>query len=147
MALKVLIAPDKFKGTLTAKQAATAIARGWKAARPDARMTLLPISDGGDGFGPLLGKLLGMQTRQTTTMDAARRPTKSLWWLKPKSRTAVIESANVIGLAMLPRKKFHPFDLDTFGLGKVLQRATTAGANDSSENWANGFFISQGNPA
>ncbi len=128
MALKVLIAPDKFKGTLTAKQAATAIARGWKVARPGDRQTMLPISDGGDGFGPLLGKLLGTQTRQTTTLDAAHRPIESRWWLEPKSRTAVIESANVIGLVMLPHGKFHPFDLDTFGLGKVLQRATTAGA-------------------
>ncbi len=128
MALSVLIAPDKFKGTLTATQAAKAIIRGWKMTRPDDRMTLLPISDGGDGFGPLLGKLLGTQTRQTTTLDAAHRPIKSRWWLEPKSHTAVIESANVIGLAMLSREKFHPFDLDTFGLGKVLQRATTAGA-------------------
>ena len=128
MALKVLIAPDKFKGTLTAKQAAIAIAHGWNAVRPGDRQTLLPISDGGEGFGPLLGKLLGTQTRRTTTLDAAHRQIESRWWLEPKSRTAVIESANVIGLAMLSREKFHPFDLDTFGLGKVLQRATTAGA-------------------
>ncbi len=128
MALKVLISPDKFKGTLTAKQAAKAIARGWKVTRPDDRQTLLPISDGGDGFGPLLGKLLGARVRHKTTVDAAHRPIKSRWWLEPKSRTAVIESANVVGLAMLPRGKFHPFDLDTFGLGKVLQHATTAGA-------------------
>ncbi len=127
MAIKVLIAPDKFKGTLTAIQAANAIARGWKMARPDDRQTLLPISDGGDGFGPLLGKLLGTQTRRTTTLDAAYRPIESRWWLEPRSRTAVIESANVIGLAMLPQGKFHPFDLDTFGLGKVLRRATAAG--------------------
>ncbi len=97
-------------------------------ARPDDWMTLQPISDGGDGFGPLLGKLLGMQTRQTTTVDATHQPIKSRWWMEPTNRTAVIESANIIGLAMLPRGKFHPFDLDTFGLGKVLQRATTAGA-------------------
>ena len=128
MALKVLIAPDKFKGTLTAKQAAKAIARGWKAARPDDRQTLLPISDGGDGFGPLLGKLLGARAHQTTTVDAAHRPIRARWWLESKSQTAVIESANVVGLAMLPREKFHPFDLDTSGLGKVLQRATAAGA-------------------
>ena len=128
MPLSVLIAPDKFKGTLTAIQAAKAITRGWKAERPEDRITQLAISDGGDGFGLLLGKLLVAQTRQATTVDAARRPVRSHWWFEPKSHTAVIESANVIGLAMLPHGKFHPFDIDTFGLGKILQRAATAGA-------------------
>ena len=51
MPLNVLIVPDKFKGTLTAQAAATAIARGWRRAHPQDRLELLPMSDGGDGFG------------------------------------------------------------------------------------------------
>ena len=49
--MKVLIVPDKFKGTLTALAASEAIARGWKRARPHDTIKLLPMSDGGDGFG------------------------------------------------------------------------------------------------
>src|SRR5208282_5218033 len=49
--LKLLIAPDKFKGTLTAREAASAIARGWRTARPQDSSRLLPMTDGGDGFG------------------------------------------------------------------------------------------------
>ena len=56
--LRVLIAPDKFKGTLTAAAAARAIATGWKQARPKDIIELFPISDGGDGFGKLYGKLV-----------------------------------------------------------------------------------------
>ena len=55
MPLSILIAPDKFKGTLTAPQAAKAVARGWKAARPEDTLTQLPISDGGAGFGAFHG--------------------------------------------------------------------------------------------
>ena len=66
MSLKILIAPDKFKGTLTAPQAARAIARGWRAARPRDRLTILPVSDGGDGFGLLLSRQLGAHARQVT---------------------------------------------------------------------------------
>lgn len=126
--MRVLIAPDKFKGTLTARQAAEAIARGWRKARPEDELTLLPISDGGDGFGAVLGELLGAKRRQVKTVDAAQHPVVATWWWQPKTRTAIIESANIIGLAMLPSGKFHPFQLDTFGLGKAIQAAQKQGA-------------------
>ena len=51
MRMRVLIIPDKFKGTLTAAAAAKAIARGWRKGRPQDLLDLLPMSDGGDGFG------------------------------------------------------------------------------------------------
>ena len=50
MSLRVLIVPDKFKGSLTARQAARAMACGWRKARPKDALDLLPMSDGGDGF-------------------------------------------------------------------------------------------------
>ncbi len=128
MSLRVLIAPDKFKGTLTAHAAAEAIAAGWRKARPTDRLTLLPISDGGDGFGEILSAALGAKLQRVQTVDAAHRPLEGVWWWDAKSKTAVIESANIIGLAMLPPKQFHPFQLDTFGLAAVLQAAAKKGA-------------------
>src|SRR5262245_42246609 len=121
MPLRVLVAPDKFKGTLTATCAAAAIARGWGSARPGDSLDLLPISDGGDGFGEVISKLLGAKVRRVETVDAAHRSCVAQWWWVRESRTAVIESAAVIGLAMLPPGKFHPFELDTFGLGAVMR--------------------------
>ncbi len=128
LSLRVLIAPDKFKGTLTAHAAAEAIAAGWRKARPADRLTLLPISDGGDGFGEILSAALGAKLQRVRTVDAAHRPLEGVWWWDVKSKTAVIESANIIGLAMLPPKQFHPFQLDTFGLAAVLQAAAKKGA-------------------
>jgi glycerate kinase len=126
--MRVLIAPDKFKGTLTARAAANAIAAGWRTARSDDSLTLLPISDGGDGFGAVMGEILGAKSQRIKTLDAAHRPIAATWWWQPKTKSAVIESANIIGLAMLPKGKFHPFQLDTFGLGKVLLAAQQKGA-------------------
>ena len=128
MRLRVLIAPDKFKGTLSARKAAQAIARGWHKARPADALELLPISDGGDGFGEAMSALLGGKPQRIQTRDAAHRHIKATWWWAAKTQTAIIESAKVIGLAMLPRGKFHPFQLDTFGLGAVLQAAHDRGA-------------------
>ena len=128
MPLKVLIVPDKFKGTLTARAAAQAIARGWRKARPNDSLNLLPMTDGGDGFGEVLSDLLGAKVQMARAVDAAHRPCKAQWWWAPKTKTAIIESANVIGLAMLPSKQFHPFELDTFGLGAVITAAAAKGA-------------------
>lgn len=128
MSLRVLIAPDKFKGTLTAAAAATAMAEGWLKARPHDTIRCLPISDGGDGFGEVLSNTLGAQPQSLETVDAAHRPLTAPWWWKPRERLAIIESASIIGLALLPRGKFHPTALDTFGLGAALQAAAAKGA-------------------
>ena len=128
MSRRVLIIPDKFKGTLTARQAAEAIAEGWSKARPDDELELLPMSDGGDGFGQILGEILGAEARTVETVDAAHQPCTASWWWLADSKTAIIESANVIGLAMLPNGEFHPRDLDSQGLAAVLQAASDAGA-------------------
>ena len=128
MPLKVLVAPDKFKGTLTAAQAAEAIAQGWKQARPQDELVLLPISDGGDGFGEIVSRLLQARPQTTKTVDAAHRPCTATWWWHEASKTAVIESARIIGLAQLPPAKYHPFELDTLGLGEVLLAAAEKGA-------------------
>jgi glycerate kinase len=128
MRLKILIAPDKFKGTLTAQQAAEAMARGWRRARPEDELELLPMSDGGDGFGEIISHLLGATPRTFKTVDAAHRPVEAVWWWHEATKTAIIESALVVGLAMLPHGKYHPFELDTRGLGELLQAAAGHGA-------------------
>lgn len=128
MALDVLIVCDKFKGTLSAEGAARAIAKGWARARPGDTLDVLPMTDGGDGFGALMGGLLRAQIQRVRTVDAATRPCWARWWWEPVSGTAIVESAAVIGLAMLPPNAFHPFELDTFGLGAVLRSVAAKGA-------------------
>lgn len=126
--MRILVIPDKFKGTLTASEAAEAIACGWRKVRPRDAIELLPVSDGGDGFGETIGRLLRAKVQAVRTIDAAHRKCTARWRWEPKSRTAVIESANVIGLAMLPPGQFHPFELDTFGLGALIRAALDKGA-------------------
>ena len=128
MSLHVLIAPDKFKGTLTAQAAAEAIAQGWRKARPADTLELLPMSDGGDGFGEIVSQLLHAEPQVTPTVDAAHRPCQASWGWEPRSKLAIIETAKIVGLAGLPPRKYHPFELDTFGLGAVLQAAAKKGA-------------------
>ena len=125
--LSVLVVPDKFKGTISAPRAARAIASGWSRARPRDSLQLVPMSDGGDGFGPVIALQSGGSRRRLGAVDAAGRTIGVSWWWLEESNRAVIESARVVGLARLPPKRFHPFDLDTRGLGLVLGRLCRRG--------------------
>jgi glycerate kinase len=120
MSRTVLIVSDKFKGTLTALEATRAIARGWSHSRPGDRLILLPMSDGGDGFGAILGRALNARPTASRSVDAAGRPCRVPWWRHTQQQVAIVESARVIGLAMLPPGSYHPFRLDTTGLGHLL---------------------------
>src|SRR5439155_1962295 len=76
----------------------------------------------------VLGRLLQVDEHTVATLDATHAPLQAKWWWDPKTKTAIIESARIIGLALLPANRFHPFDLDTFGLGPALQAAADLGA-------------------
>lgn len=104
------------------------MAAGWKRVRPKDRISLLPMSDGGDGFGEMMGAALGAKAQTLKTTDAAGRPCAARWWWHAPSRTAILEAAKVNGLAMLPPGRFHPFDLDTFGVGQALKFIAAKGA-------------------
>src|ERR1051326_7687797 len=80
------------------------------------------MTDGGDGFGEILGGLLEADRQVAKTGNAAHEPIEAEWWWSESRRLAIIESAKVIGLAMLPEGKFHPFQLDTRGLGNLLRQ-------------------------
>jgi glycerate kinase len=124
----VLIIPDKYKGTLTSQEAAQAIARGWRKVRPGDVLDRLPMSDGGDGFGEVTSSLLQARRQIVFTVDAAHRTLSSTWWWARADRIAVIESARMVGLAMLAPGWFHPFDLDTSGLAAGVRAAARKGA-------------------
>jgi glycerate kinase len=72
--------------------------------------------------------LLDAEKCRVRAVDAAHRPCTVTWWWDAKTDTAIIESASVVGMAMLQPNKFHPGDLDTFGLGNVVLAASRHGA-------------------
>lgn len=123
MILRVLVVPDKFKGTLPAQQVARAISDGWAEARPQDVIESLPMSDGGEGFGQVLGELLSARRQECLSVDAAGRKRIASWWLDTRTHTAIIEAAEVNGIALLPPGRYHPFELDTTGLGALMTAA------------------------
>ena len=127
MRLKVLIVPDKFKGTLPSQKVAKAIAAGWRQARPGDHLELLPMCDGGDGFGEVIASLTAAKRRSVVTVNAHHERCLTPWWLAPETNTAIVEAAQTIGLSMLAPARPHPFRLDTRGLGIVLAKMAGCG--------------------
>ena len=125
---RVLVVPDKFKGTLTADEAARAIAEGWSRARPADSVECCPMTDGGDGFGSVMSGLMGGEEIKSRTCDAAHRPIRAAWWWDARRKAAVIESARAVGLVQLPAERYHPFQLDTVGVGRMLRAVERRGA-------------------
>src|SRR5216683_6438986 len=77
--MRVLIAPDKFKGTLTSEAAALAIEKGLRRAWPKVKTTRFTLTDGGEGFMELMVRQTGGRLRTARTVDAALRPCRAKW--------------------------------------------------------------------
>ena len=128
--MRVLVAPDCFSGTLTAGQAAEAIAAGWRRSAPDDDLTLLPLSDGGPGFLDVLSTALGGRTVSVTVADPLERPVPAVLLLVDAGdqRTAYIESAQACGLHLLAAGERNPMVTSSYGVGQLIEAAVGEGA-------------------
>jgi glycerate 2-kinase len=125
--MRVLVAPDCYGDSLTAVQAAAAIAAGWAVARPDDTLVLAPQSDGGPGFVDVLAERLG--GLQTATVRGPLDRDVTAHWVRHED-TAYIECAQACGLALLggPPTVRTALDATSYGVGQLVDAALVAGA-------------------
>ncbi len=125
--MKVVIAPQSFKGSISALDAARAIEEGVLRVVPDAGTVLVPVADGGDGTLEALVEATGGEVRSTTVTGPIGKPVVAEWGALGDGQTAVIEMARTSGLAMLSLAERDPLRATTYGLGEVLREALDAG--------------------
>lgn len=126
--MRVLIACDKFKGTLSAGEAAGIIRRELSAALPGVEFDLCPIADGGEGTTEAVVTALGGEWVECATEDARGRPRAArLGWLA-ETRTAVMEMSAASGLAQVLDLPLQPELAGTFGTGLLMRHALEHGA-------------------
>lgn len=128
--MRVLIAPDSFKGSLDATDAARAIARGFRSALPDAEVVTLPVADGGEGTVRSVISCLGGQVETTTVSDPFGRPVEAIWGWVPDAALAVIEVAAASGLPLLAGQEPDPLRASSSGTGQLMMAALERGARD-----------------
>jgi glycerate kinase len=124
--VKVLCAPDKFRGTIDASSAAAAMARGAHAA--GAAAVECPIADGGEGSLETILHAGGGQVRRSTVIGPLGEPVAARWGWIASDRTAVIEMAQASGLALVPPERRDPLRATSYGTGQLLREAIESGA-------------------
>lgn len=126
--MRILIAPNAFKGTLSAARAGAAAARALRRAAPRARLEILPIADGGDGLLEALRPALGGEFVVSRAAGPLGQKLRARWLRA--GRTAVIEMAEAAGLRRLAGKALRPLDASTAGVGELMLEACLRGAKE-----------------
>lgn len=121
--MKVIVAPDSFKGTLTAARAAEALAAGWRSARPTDEVITIPMADGGEGTLDAFQTVPGAVRVPVEVVDAVGRP-KTSSWLRLPDGTGVVELADACGIQGLD--PLAPRDAHTAGFGMAIRAAVEA---------------------
>jgi glycerate kinase len=126
--VKIVVAPNAFKGTFTAPQAAAAISRGVREVFPEAEIVEVPVADGGDGTAEALVTALHGEFRAVRVDGPLGDPVETRYGLVDSGRTAVVELASASGLALIPPERRDPLRATTYGFGQLLGAARKAGA-------------------
>ncbi|MBT8009542.1 MAG: glycerate kinase [Gammaproteobacteria bacterium] len=126
--MKILIAPDSFKETLTATDAANAIEEGFLDIFPEANILKLPIADGGEGTVDVLVTATQGKYFSTKVSGPTGEYINAKWGMLGNSKTAVIEIAEACGLHLVALKKRNPMNTSSFGVGELILAATDEGA-------------------
>ncbi len=125
--MRVVFAPDKFAGTLTALEAASAMATGWANRAPDDELVQVPMSDGGPGFVDVLHAALDGELHAVTVPDPYGEPVPAT--VLQVGDTAYIESAQAVGLHLTEPGDRDPERGTTTGLGELLAHAADIGVS------------------
>lgn len=126
--MKIVIAPDSFKESLSAPDVAAAIARGWQQVFPEAECLLRPMADGGEGTVDALLAAVGGERRECQVRGPMGQPVQAHWgWLN--NGTAVIEMAAASGLHWVPREQRDARLASSYGTGELILQALDAGAS------------------
>ena len=125
--MKILLAPDKFKGSLTARQVCDAMTEGIRLAYPQANIVALPMADGGEGTAEVLTLATGGEWITVPALDPLGRPIEASYGISSDRQTAFIEMSQASGLRLLQRHEYNPLQASTFGTGQLILDAVKQG--------------------
>lgn len=128
--MKILIAPDKFKGALNARQVAQSIAKGLLDVLPDAEIEIMPMADGGEGTAEAICEVRGCSWVECKAHDPLGREIHARYGWINQEKLAVLEMSEAAGMRRLSETERDPVRGTTFGVGEMILDATRRGANE-----------------
>lgn len=126
--MRIVIAPDSYKGSMTAAEVAAAMARGVRRLLPDAELDLVPMADGGEGTVQALVDATGGRLITAAVTGPLGEPVAATFGLLGDGQTAVIEMAQASGLPLVPPERRNPLLTTTYGTGQLICQALDQGA-------------------
>ena len=125
--MKILISPDSFKGSLSAKQVADLIEKGFRKVFIEADYLKVPVSDGGEGILQILINATNGKKYSEFVTDPLGNKIKAEYGISGDEKTAIIEMARASGLMLLPKEEHNPMKATTFGTGELIKAALNKG--------------------
>src|SRR6202795_3355124 len=122
--MKILIAPDKFKGSLSAKGVAQNIAAGLREVLPDARIDVIPLADGGEGTAEVICDALGGSWMKCKAHDPLGRELEARYAYIDSNKLAVMEMSEAAGMRRVAENERDPLRANTFGVGEMILDAS-----------------------
>jgi glycerate kinase len=126
--MKILIAPDKFKGALNARDVAENIAEGLQQVLPDARIDIVPMADGGEGTAEAICQARGCSWAECKAHDPIGREIETCYGWLDDEKLAVMEMSEAAGMRRLSQSERNPVRATTFGVGEMILDAANRGA-------------------
>jgi glycerate kinase len=128
--VRILIAPDKFKGALNAREVSENIAKGLRDTLPDVKIDIVPMADGGEGTAEAICEARGCSWGKCKAHDPLGREIDARYgWLEDE-KLAVMEMSEAAGMRRLSESERDPVRATTFGVGEMILDATSRGANE-----------------
>jgi len=127
-AMRIVLAPDSFKGSLSAAEACAAMAEGIRRVLPAARTVAVPMADGGEGTAEALVAATGGSMREVPATGPLGEAMTGRYGVLGDAATAVVEMAAVSGLPLVPPDRRNPLHTTTYGAGQLMAAALDAGA-------------------
>ncbi|GAB2634093.1 glycerate kinase family protein [Belliella aquatica] len=128
--MKILVAPNAFKGSIDADDAASIIGSTLLSCNQELELDICPIADGGDGTCFLLGKALGLKRVEKYALDAIGRPYLGFYYLQEDQQAAYFDISTVSGLKNLKSHQMNPRIASSYGTGELIQHANSHGAKN-----------------
>ncbi len=125
--MKIIIAPDSYKESLTAMEVANAIEAGFKQVLPNANYVKLPMADGGEGTVQSLVDATGGEVIEHVVTGPLGEQVTGFYGLMGQGKTAIIEMAAASGLHLVPSSQRNPLQTTTFGTGELIKAALSKG--------------------
>ena len=128
--MKVVVAIDSLKGSLTSMEAGYAIKEGIRRGKPKAQVIVKPLADGGEGTTDALIEGLGGERVDITVTGPLGQPISTYYGYLPETKTAIIEMAMAAGIILLAEEEKDPFRTTTYGVGEMIKDAIQRGCRD-----------------